>query len=296
MSRVFIVFYFLVLLATLMVTTRTVHGPWLFLFRAFFPNWKFYHSLGWQPNLFVRTRTLGTKDLSNTQVQSGANDWTEFSLIYPRAKRSVLSLFHNPSVNIDLAHQNLVEHLSTDLQELQDQEDPRKLVSYQLVDRRVRHWIAAQRGAEQKDHKLQSKSESRETNLGISHLLEYQFEIRLQLNSPQIKARLVSAQAQAQAQAQNEDSDLGKEQFHGLPDLALMGAQEGVHPANENQRGHFSEQAQLTEDVHVLMISPIERIELFTKPQPSGLKVNVSDAQNFVHASFNSGGREGELS
>ena len=55
MSRVFIVFYFLVLLATLMVTTRTVHGPWLFLFRAFFPNWKFYHSLGWQPNLFVRT-------------------------------------------------------------------------------------------------------------------------------------------------------------------------------------------------------------------------------------------------
>ena len=38
--------YFLVLLATLVFKSRIVTGPWLFLLRAFFPNWKFFHATG----------------------------------------------------------------------------------------------------------------------------------------------------------------------------------------------------------------------------------------------------------
>ena len=89
-------------------------------------------SLGWQPQLFVRVRPSSSNN---------ADLWGDSQLIYPRAQRSVLHLFHNPSVNIALAHQNLVEHLANDLQELSDLGDAKKLVSYQLVNRFVQNWI-----------------------------------------------------------------------------------------------------------------------------------------------------------
>ena len=46
--------YFLVLLATLVFKSRIVTGPWLFLLRAFFPNWKFFHATGNVPHLYAR--------------------------------------------------------------------------------------------------------------------------------------------------------------------------------------------------------------------------------------------------
>jgi len=176
MSSALIVFYFLILLCTLLVTTKTVQGPWLFLFRAFFPNWKFYHSLGWQPQLFVRVRPSSSNN---------ADLWGDSQLIYPRAQRSVLHLFHNPSVNIALAHQNLVEHLANDLQELSDLGDAKKLVSYQLVNRFVQYWIN-----EHFSLVAQSLTASNTLQALSAGSVEYQFEIRLKLNSPEIKARL----------------------------------------------------------------------------------------------------------
>jgi len=36
--------------------TRELKGPWWFFLRAFFPNWKFYHSVGRPPRLYVKGR------------------------------------------------------------------------------------------------------------------------------------------------------------------------------------------------------------------------------------------------
>jgi hypothetical protein len=58
--------------------------------------------------------------------------------MYPRQTRRWHHLFHNPNVNLDLASQNLVEHLVADLNALADGQDARPLVIYQMVENRVR--------------------------------------------------------------------------------------------------------------------------------------------------------------
>ena len=64
-----IIAYFLVLALTLIYKTPIVRGPWLFLFRSFFPNWKFFHRVGYVPHLYARA--------SKTNA-NGENSWTEW--------------------------------------------------------------------------------------------------------------------------------------------------------------------------------------------------------------------------
>ena len=54
MTEALLVLYFVVLFATLIFKSRVVQGPWLFLLRAFFPNWKFFHAVGYVPHLRAR--------------------------------------------------------------------------------------------------------------------------------------------------------------------------------------------------------------------------------------------------
>jgi len=42
MTELLFAAYFLLLIATLIFKTPIIKGPWLFLLRAFFPNWKFF--------------------------------------------------------------------------------------------------------------------------------------------------------------------------------------------------------------------------------------------------------------
>ena len=122
--------YFLVLLATLVFKSRIVTGPWLFLLRAFFPNWKFFHATGNVPHLFARWAMPHT-------APSEALRWSDWNPIFPRRPRQVLHLFHNADTNLALVQQNLVEHLAADLNHMAADADPRVLVSYQLVARLV---------------------------------------------------------------------------------------------------------------------------------------------------------------
>ena len=262
MTRALIIFYFLILFGTLMVTSKTVQGPWLFLFRAFFPNWKFYHSLGWQPQLYVRIRYPGRSEISGDHstaafANPSPSPWTESRLIYPRAKRNLLNLFHNPTINIALAHQNLVEHLANDLQAMGEQEDPKNLVSYKLVNRFVRSSIydfisGAHQAQPATDFKLPHPAQTRAENqpkpnpdsypdsfpdssvdwfdLVGERSIEYQFEIRLKLNSPEIKSRI-------QLERDNELAE------------------------NPNKNEHEqSAQAREIDEIHVLMSSPILKL------------------------------------
>jgi hypothetical protein len=126
MTEVLFVVYFVVLVATLIFKTPIIKGPWLFLLRAFFPNWKFFHAVGYVPHLYAR---------SAVQLSTGEMQWSDWVLIYPRRERRLSHLLHNPDTNLGLAQQNMVDHFWADLHDLPDGADPRGLVSYQMIER-----------------------------------------------------------------------------------------------------------------------------------------------------------------
>jgi hypothetical protein len=146
------VLYFCLLALGMFWRSQTVRGPWFYLLRAFFPNWQFYHLVGPVPHLYVRS-----------QAQDAP--WSEWRLVYPRQQRHVWRLFHNPWGNRDLAQQNLVEHLSSDIKDLGEGADTSHLVSYQLVCRLAAHSV---RQLKMQDNPIQ-----------------YQLELRLERSDPQ---------------------------------------------------------------------------------------------------------------
>jgi hypothetical protein len=128
MTEVLFVAYFLVLIASLLIKTPIIKGPWLFLMRAFFPNWKFFHAVGYVPHLYARSAVIQS---------SGELHWSDWVLIYPRRTRRLSHLIHNPDTNLGLGQQNLVDHFWADLYDLPEGNDPRQLVTYQMVSRLV---------------------------------------------------------------------------------------------------------------------------------------------------------------
>jgi hypothetical protein len=124
MTIYWVIAYFLVLALTLIYKTPIVQGPWLFLFRSFFPNWKFFHAVGYVPHLYARAA------LANPKAEL---TWTEWEHLYPRTSQSFWQLFHNPVTNLGLAQQNLIDHFWADLNDAPEGCDPRQFVSYQMV-------------------------------------------------------------------------------------------------------------------------------------------------------------------
>jgi hypothetical protein len=133
MTEVLFATYFVVLLATLVFKTPIVKGPWLFLMRAFFPNWKFFHAVGHVPQLFARAASPSA---------SGDNVWSDWVLIYPRRTRRWYHLLHNPDTNLGLAQQNLVDHFWADLYDLPEGDDPRGLVTYAMASRLAQQFLS----------------------------------------------------------------------------------------------------------------------------------------------------------
>jgi hypothetical protein len=117
--------YFALLAWTLRHRSRALQGRWWFYLRAFFPNWKFYHAVGRPPRLFTRG-------------QLATGEWTDWQLAYPRRERRWFHIVHNADVNLALTHQNLVDHLAADINELPEGADLRTYVSYRLVARLAR--------------------------------------------------------------------------------------------------------------------------------------------------------------
>jgi hypothetical protein len=152
LTPVWIALYFGVLLLSLRWSSTILRGPWLFLLRAFFPNWKFFHAVGFVPHLYVRHR-------------GSAQAWSDWHEVYPRRQRRWWHLFHNTDVNLALAEQNLVDHFSSDLNDLPEGADARSLVTYQLVERLVRFDL--------------------DRRVGDGAWQGYQFELRMERPHPQ---------------------------------------------------------------------------------------------------------------
>ena len=127
-SLLLIAAYFLFLLISLKRRGQVISGPWLFLLRSFFPNWRFYHGPGNQPRLFWR-------------IQDENQQWTDWHMFMPRATFRASDWFHNPRNNLTLANQNLVDHLSADIIAMPDDGDVRDLVTYHMVMQLTRHLI-----------------------------------------------------------------------------------------------------------------------------------------------------------
>jgi len=140
-THAFILLYFVFLLATLWWGPRFIQGPWIFLLRAFFPNWKFFHAVGDEPRLYVRCG-------EPTGTPRGLDPGLAWHLIYPRRRRTLWGWVHNPDVNLALSQQNLVDHLAHDLNHLPEQSDPRDLVAYRLVQALAREACVEQLGAQ----------------------------------------------------------------------------------------------------------------------------------------------------
>ncbi len=152
LTPVWIALYFGLLWLSLRWSSKILRGPWLFLLRAFFPNWKFFHAVGHVPHLYVRH-------------MDAHRVWGDWHWVYPRRQRRVWHLIHNTDVNLALAEQNLVDHFSSDLNDLPEGADARPLVTYQLVERLVRFDLDRRIGA------------------GAWH--GYQFELRMERSNAQ---------------------------------------------------------------------------------------------------------------
>ena len=124
MAVYWVIGYFLVLALTLIYKTPQIRGPWIFLLRSFFPNWKFFHAVGYVAHLYARAAHVSNE---------GKLTWSEWVHLYPRTAQNFWHLFHNPVTNLGLAQQNLIDHFWADLNEAPEGFDPRNLVSYQMV-------------------------------------------------------------------------------------------------------------------------------------------------------------------
>lgn len=124
MTMYWVIAYFLVLLLALLYKTPIVRGPWLFLLRSFFPNWKFFHAVGYVPHLYARAGKI------NGDGQLAWSDWLH---LYPRRPQSFWHLFHNTQTNLGLAQQNLIDHFWADLNDSPEGFDPRQLVTYKMI-------------------------------------------------------------------------------------------------------------------------------------------------------------------
>lgn len=127
--------YFGFLLAALLAGGRLFNGQWLFLLRSFFPNWKFFHALGWVPRLYWRTDAV----ISLPHVEP---QWSDWSLLLPRYQRRLSHLIFNAEVNLALSEQNLVEHLSSDIAESVENERVDAFVTYRMVEKMVRQKLS----------------------------------------------------------------------------------------------------------------------------------------------------------
>lgn len=169
-TTVLIVAYFGLLVLSLRKRWGTIEGPWLFFFRAFFPNWKFYHGINPAPRLYVRGQT-----------ESG--DWSDWGLVYPRLPRQVRHLLHNPAVNLALTHQNLVDHLANDINDMPEGADIRERVTYQLVSQLARQ---ALEGGSWGDQAMLA-------SIPVGRLSAYQFEVRMELPGSPSSERMLQS-------------------------------------------------------------------------------------------------------
>ena len=141
---------------------KPVPGRAVFLFRAFFPSWRFFDQLGDIP--ILEYRWANHSDHFGTWLRC-----------IERSNLKAYSIAFNSIGNLEMAYQSLLQQFLSDLAELQEQLGPnqelsvadkliRELTSYRLVQNWVRHRAVSEA----------SRSEIR------TEVIQYQFRLRTQ--------------------------------------------------------------------------------------------------------------------
>ncbi len=139
-----ILVYFSILFVISRFKTPHISGGGVYLFRAFFPSWKFFEDYGDVPSLFYRLSSNGDK----------FGDWVP-CLTQP--KRRLSSLLVNPEGNFYLACSSLLQQVMSELDDATTEKDEAraekiesfdKTVVYQLTHDLVRYQIAQRHAIE----------------------------------------------------------------------------------------------------------------------------------------------------
>ena len=120
--------YVAALIVASVLRTREVRSPFVQLFRAFFPNWKFFEDLGTLPVLSWRCG----------ESEEVFGPWRAPERLRPDALRFAF----NPRGNLRLALGSLLQHLEADLHATDEArpETIEQATSYRLV----RNWVEAE--------------------------------------------------------------------------------------------------------------------------------------------------------
>ena len=132
--------YICFLLIALIVGSRSLTHPWLFLLRSLFPSWQFLHRLGRVPRLYYRYK----KSTGDSLSEDTDPQWSAWILYLPKMKPSLRHLFFNANGNLKLLEQTLIEQLLQECAEIHENNEASKLVSYRMVERLVQKILTAQ--------------------------------------------------------------------------------------------------------------------------------------------------------
>ncbi len=122
--------YFALITLLSSLKPRYIPGRAIYLFRAFFPSWRFYEDICEMPMLYYRTL-------------EPAGDW---KLAWQKPLRSWSTIFVNPQVNYLFACQGLLNQVENDVNELGEgaHEEFSNSVSYRLLENLVRYSMRAE--------------------------------------------------------------------------------------------------------------------------------------------------------
>ncbi len=123
--------YFALITILSSLKPRYIPGKAIYLFRVFFPSWRFYEDICEMPMLYYRS-------------VEPEGEWKE---AWQKPKRSWKTLFVNPEVNYLFACQSLLNQVENDVNELGEAEHTEfaRSVSYRLLQNLVLYQMRMQR-------------------------------------------------------------------------------------------------------------------------------------------------------
>jgi len=125
-TLILIIAYFVLLWLLSWMKIKVVPGRTIYFLRGFFPSWKFFEDAGDVPVLWIRCRLADA-------------EWSDWNLGIEKIERTWSTLLVNAEGNSLLAYGSLLQHLMSELEEIEDPMQLEKNVSYLLTKNLVCH-------------------------------------------------------------------------------------------------------------------------------------------------------------
>lgn len=105
-----------------LISGKEINNPFINLFKAHFPSWKFFDDCEHTPLLFCAfLKSNGT--------------WSDWEIILKPQKPRWYQFFFNPEINLYLAYHSLILQFISDLLKVKTDTEVEELISFQLIKR-----------------------------------------------------------------------------------------------------------------------------------------------------------------